>query len=326
MASLTTIRSLTGKTTQVNSAYAGNFQSFLKDLHSEGYSVGALGGYNYRTIAGTDKLSNHAFGNAIDINPFNGQSVWGGRSAAHDLPSNISDIAARNGLEWGGNWRNPDSMHFEVAKGAAPIPFEGFDMQSAGGGSAASKGNFLPDSMYGPDALKSDISPAGSSPYGALGDQNPSAPQQATNNGAFGDYMPGGSLYDPQGGGSPAAGGSAGDAYPDYSSKDAPVLTIKKSAEEASKGYDPRKANLKKDDVPTAIVEAGKAQASAAKAAQEQSDKAAGARQISAQQRALDIFQRVILGALGLIFVAAGVYGLSRRAGVVNAKVENFIK
>lgn len=223
-----------------------------------------------------------------------------------------------------------------------------FDGGFAGGagGSAASKGNFLPDSMYGPGTMQSGINPAGSSPYGALGDQNPSAPQQATNNGAFGDYMPGGSLYGEDAGtnnggrafssdGTADAGGSR-PAYAedgtrnlyigDPKSADPSVQTLNSSGNAAGQGYDPRTKTLKKDDVPTAIVEAGKAQASAAKSAQEQSDAAAGKRQLSSQQRMLDIFQRVILGSLGIVFVAAGVYGLSRRAGVTNTKVENFIK
>jgi hypothetical protein len=56
-------------------------------------------------------MSEHAYGNAIDINP--GQNP--GHSSQTNLPANISDIAARHGLTWGGDWRpgSRDNMHFE---------------------------------------------------------------------------------------------------------------------------------------------------------------------------------------------------------------------
>jgi hypothetical protein len=51
------------------------------------------------------------YGNAIDINP--AQNPFRGNRT--DMPPNISDLAAKHGLIWGGDWRpgSRDPMHFE---------------------------------------------------------------------------------------------------------------------------------------------------------------------------------------------------------------------
>lgn len=104
-----------GLSASVASAYAPRFQGLLNDLKAAGYNVTSLGegGYSWRNVSGTDNLSRHAFGEAIDINPRS--NPWSDRLQT-DLPSNINDIATRNGLTWGGNWNKPDTMHFQVDK------------------------------------------------------------------------------------------------------------------------------------------------------------------------------------------------------------------
>lgn len=42
-------------------------------------SFSTIGGYNYRTIGGSDTLSEHAYGNALDIHPINGDKSIGDR-------------------------------------------------------------------------------------------------------------------------------------------------------------------------------------------------------------------------------------------------------
>lgn len=109
---LTTISSAGGLSTSVNASYASNFQGFINDLEAGGYRISSLGGYNHRNIAGTNRLSNHAFGNAIDINPLTNPM---GRSLVTDMPANVGDMASKWGLSWGGNWNSKkDAMHFEV--------------------------------------------------------------------------------------------------------------------------------------------------------------------------------------------------------------------
>ena len=51
------------------------------------------------------KLSRHSWGIAVDL-------FCGGDAT----PSAIVDIFKRNGFIWGGDWKTPDYMHFELGK------------------------------------------------------------------------------------------------------------------------------------------------------------------------------------------------------------------
>jgi peptidoglycan L-alanyl-D-glutamate endopeptidase CwlK len=82
--------------------------------------------FNYRPIKGTSKLSNHALGRAIDINPFLNPLVRDGivepTGAGYDpqIPGTIvrDQIPVKafkaRGWKWGGDWNNlKDYQHFE---------------------------------------------------------------------------------------------------------------------------------------------------------------------------------------------------------------------
>ena len=86
--------------------------------------------FNFRTIAGTNTLSRHAFGMAIDINPvqnpyIRGGTVWPAAGRAYMDRADVrpgmivrGDVVYRaftsRGWTWGGNWRSPrDYHHFE---------------------------------------------------------------------------------------------------------------------------------------------------------------------------------------------------------------------
>lgn len=90
--------------------------------------------FNYRTIAGTDRLSNHGKGLAIDINPLynpcvqekDGETLYepaAGREYADrtkEIPYKIEkgdpccQIFEKYGFIWGGDWDSPkDYQHFE---------------------------------------------------------------------------------------------------------------------------------------------------------------------------------------------------------------------
>jgi len=113
---LSTISTASGLTADVNAKYASQFQSLVKDLEGTGYDIKSIGGYNYRNIAGTNKLSNHALGNAIDINPMANPDTGRGGRLITDMPAGIGEIANRNGFDWGGDWKSKkDAMHFEVS-------------------------------------------------------------------------------------------------------------------------------------------------------------------------------------------------------------------
>ncbi|NZD50544.1 M15 family metallopeptidase [Rhizobium leguminosarum] len=109
---LAQVSTSSGLVANVNKQFAANFQGLIDGLEGVGYKIKSLGGYNFRNIAGTNKLSNHAFGDAIDINP--GANPMG-RRLVTDMPSSVSSLAAQNGLLWGGDWNSKkDAMHFEV--------------------------------------------------------------------------------------------------------------------------------------------------------------------------------------------------------------------
>ncbi len=82
--------------------------------------------FNYRVIDGSNKLSNHALGRAIDINPLFNPFIKNGETkpstAKYDATvpgtitkdSSVVKIFKKNGWKWGGNWKNlKDYQHFE---------------------------------------------------------------------------------------------------------------------------------------------------------------------------------------------------------------------
>lgn len=80
--------------------------------------------FNWRFVIGSDKISDHALGLAIDINPM--QNPWV-HPSAHVIPgrkydesqrgtisknSEVVEIFKSYGFGWGGDWKNPDYQHF----------------------------------------------------------------------------------------------------------------------------------------------------------------------------------------------------------------------
>ena len=84
------------------------------------YLIPSAGTYNCRIIAGTRRLSVHAYAAAIDINvktadywrwskpDANGRYRW-----RNKIPMEIVEIFERHGFIWGGRWYHYDTMHFE---------------------------------------------------------------------------------------------------------------------------------------------------------------------------------------------------------------------
>ena len=111
---LSSISSKSGKSTQVGAAYASQFQQLVDYLDTTGYEIRSLGGYIDRDVRGKPgQKSVHAHGGAIDINP--DTNPMGG-TLVTDMPGDISSVAQRLGLGWGGNWNTrKDAMHFSAA-------------------------------------------------------------------------------------------------------------------------------------------------------------------------------------------------------------------
>lgn len=94
--------------------------------------------FNYREVAGSKKLSNHALGRAIDINPLYNPMVKVTKGSTRVSPEEGRPYANRSkkeipykidrtdlcykefiahGFKWGGNWKSKkDYQHFEKAK------------------------------------------------------------------------------------------------------------------------------------------------------------------------------------------------------------------
>ncbi len=73
------------------------------------------GTFNWRKIAGTNRLSTHAFGTAIDINTkYSNYWKWEGSTTwRNQIPIEIVEIFEKHGFIWGGKWYHYDTMHFE---------------------------------------------------------------------------------------------------------------------------------------------------------------------------------------------------------------------
>lgn len=110
-------------TAKVSSDYADRFQGLLDDLQNAGYPIKSLGegGYSFRKVAGSSNLSKHAFGEAIDINPRENPWSHTKQETFSRYGVDADALARENGLTWGGNWRKPDTMHFQVDKSVTTL-------------------------------------------------------------------------------------------------------------------------------------------------------------------------------------------------------------
>jgi hypothetical protein len=108
---ITEVKTPGGIGVRVNKVSAEAFQGFLTELEASGYKINDIGGHSLRMNKSDPRmLSQHAFGNAIDINP--DKNPFGSRRT--DMPPNVAEMAAKYGIRWGGTFTdNPDPMHFE---------------------------------------------------------------------------------------------------------------------------------------------------------------------------------------------------------------------
>lgn len=84
----------------------------LSDIVQQGleeHVYQTAGCYHPRFIANSTRLSNHAFGMAIDIN-----SLENGRGTQGQMHPQVVEIFKNWGFGWGGDWAWTDPMHFEM--------------------------------------------------------------------------------------------------------------------------------------------------------------------------------------------------------------------
>jgi hypothetical protein len=92
---------------------ANELKQLPKKYHK--YLTNIAGTFNYRTIAGTTRLSAHSFGVAIDIN-IKDTHYWRwtkNLNYANKIPKEIVTVFEKYGFIWGGRWYHYDTMHFE---------------------------------------------------------------------------------------------------------------------------------------------------------------------------------------------------------------------
>jgi D-alanyl-D-alanine carboxypeptidase-like protein len=104
--------------TSVASEHASKFVCLLKKLMATGYPIKDIGGYSYRKIFGTNYLSLHAYGKALDVNQVRYNEV------TVQQPKHATEMAHECGLDSGAEWGTPDIGHFEV-------PTEGYGTRIA---------------------------------------------------------------------------------------------------------------------------------------------------------------------------------------------------
>ena len=138
----------------VNKAIAQDVVEIFYELFENGYQIESIklvdefGGddtasmlanntssFNYRVVEGTTRLSNHALGRAIDLNPFYnpyitynkdgstnispvGSEAYADRTISFPYKIDENDLAYKlfkaHGFTWGGNWNScKDYQHFE---------------------------------------------------------------------------------------------------------------------------------------------------------------------------------------------------------------------
>lgn len=117
---LTTIKTPWGSSVTVDANHAQTFARLFQGLNALGYHPKSVGGYNYRNIAGTNTLSKHAFGLAVDLDPQQnrgGRLGGGGTRYGYFDPASVMKLARSLGMSWGATFSNPDPMHFSFGEG-----------------------------------------------------------------------------------------------------------------------------------------------------------------------------------------------------------------
>ncbi|ALN88297.1 D-alanyl-D-alanine carboxypeptidase family protein [Lysobacter capsici] len=71
------------------------------------------GGFNYRVMRGSSRLSMHSWGCAVDFD--SARNAFGDKTPAFALIPPVLEAFDSEGWTWGGRWRKPDGMHWQAA-------------------------------------------------------------------------------------------------------------------------------------------------------------------------------------------------------------------
>lgn len=98
-----------------NRDLVGPLSAAFKNLIGRGF-VAELktwdGCFNIRTMKGSDKTASlHSWGVAVDVN-----AAWNGYGKKPKLSKGFVQCFKDAGFDWGGDWKTPDGMHFQLAR------------------------------------------------------------------------------------------------------------------------------------------------------------------------------------------------------------------
>lgn len=96
------------------------------------YLVPPAGVYNCRVIAGTKRLSVHAFAAAIDVSTkFGDYWQWSRGGWRNRIPAAIGEVFERHGFIWGAKWHHFDTFHFEYRPEIMALARQGWPQKKA---------------------------------------------------------------------------------------------------------------------------------------------------------------------------------------------------
>lgn len=115
------------------------YKAFAQALTSTGYEPKSAWSYVCRNISGSSKKSLHSYGVAIDIDPTlnphaPGDKYSGKLQANHvDAVKAIKNKKGQSIWAWGGDWRKPDRMHFQIDRDPSNIEVDWSTVPGGGG-------------------------------------------------------------------------------------------------------------------------------------------------------------------------------------------------
>jgi len=94
-------------------AISAEIEQLPAEFHK--FASPSAGTFNWRVIAGTERLSTHSFATSIDLNVKKSNYWKWDKSMKYrnQFPREIVEIFEKHGFIWGGKWYHYDTMHFE---------------------------------------------------------------------------------------------------------------------------------------------------------------------------------------------------------------------
>lgn len=106
----------------VNKNLKSHYINIFNEIFALGFPIKSLGCYNYRNTHG-GRLSEHALGTAVDINPMENYCIYSDGTKVgylyeplqnpYSVTPEVVNVFKKYGFAWGGDWGStPDYMHF----------------------------------------------------------------------------------------------------------------------------------------------------------------------------------------------------------------------